>query len=147
MNTAVAESGSRPTAAAASGERRVFARLLWAVSLGILLGLFFGESVAPLRYVGDGFIRLLQVNVLPYLLGSLIFSLGSRGAAEMKLIARYGVALLLFVWGLTLLLGDEEQRRTMGAAGRKRAVARHSLADRALEIRGLYERVLDSAAG
>jgi Na+/H+-dicarboxylate symporter/ABC-type amino acid transport substrate-binding protein len=83
---------------------RLFSRIVWAIAAGIVAGLFFGETIQPLGIVATGFIRLLQVNVLPYLLGSLIFSLGSRGAAEMKLIARYGVALLLFVWGLTLLL-------------------------------------------
>jgi Na+/H+-dicarboxylate symporter/ABC-type amino acid transport substrate-binding protein len=83
---------------------RLFSRIVWAIGAGILAGLFFGETIQPLGIVATGFIRLLQVNVLPYLLGSLIFSLGSRGAAEMKLIARYGVGLLLFVWGLTLLL-------------------------------------------
>jgi Na+/H+-dicarboxylate symporter/ABC-type amino acid transport substrate-binding protein len=83
---------------------RLFSRILWAIGTGILVGLFFGETIQPLGIVATGFIRLLQVNVLPYLLGSLIFSLGSRGATEMKLLARYGIALLLFVWGLTLLL-------------------------------------------
>ena len=83
---------------------RLFSCILWAIGTGIVVGLFFGETIQPLGIVATGFIRLLQVNVLPYLLGSLIFSLGSRGATEMKLLARYGVALLLFVWGLTLLL-------------------------------------------
>ena len=83
---------------------RLFTRIVWAIAAGIAAGLFFGETIQPLGIVATGFIRLLQVNVLPYLLGSLIFSLGSRGATEMKLIARYGVALLLFAWGLTLLL-------------------------------------------
>jgi Na+/H+-dicarboxylate symporter/ABC-type amino acid transport substrate-binding protein len=83
---------------------RLFSRIVWAIAAGIAAGLFFGETIQPLGIVATGFIRLLQVNVLPYLLGSLIFSLGSRGATEMKLIARYGVALLLFAWGLTLLL-------------------------------------------
>jgi len=83
---------------------RLFSRILWAIGAGILAGLFFGEAIRPLGIVASGFVRLLQVNVLPYLLGSLILSLGSRGAAEMKTIARYGIALLLFVWALTLLL-------------------------------------------
>lgn len=83
---------------------RLFSHILWAIGAGILVGLFFGETIRPLGIVATGFIRLLQVNVLPYLLGSLIISLGSRGASEMRLLARYGIGLLLFVWGLTLLL-------------------------------------------
>jgi hypothetical protein len=49
-------------------------------------------------------VRLLQVNVLPYLLGSLIASLGSRKPAEMKIIARYGIVLLLVAWAVALVL-------------------------------------------
>jgi len=45
------------------------------------------------------------------------------------------------------ILDDEARRRAMGAAARSRAVARHSLADRAREIRDLYERVLQSGSG
>jgi rhamnosyl/mannosyltransferase len=48
--------------------------------------------------------------------------------------------------GLVRILGDDDRRRSMGAAARERAVARHSLADRAAEIRALYERVLESKA-
>jgi Na+/H+-dicarboxylate symporter/ABC-type amino acid transport substrate-binding protein len=84
--------------------QRVFARILWGIGLGILAGLFFGESIKPLTIVSAGFIRLLQVNVLPYMLGSLIASLGSRESNEMKVIAKSGTAFLLLVWGLGLLL-------------------------------------------
>ena len=83
---------------------RVFQRILWGIGTGILVGLFFGEAIRPLALVSSGFIRLLQVNVLPYLLGSLIASLGSRGPDETKAIARYGVTFLLLVWGLALVL-------------------------------------------
>ena len=83
---------------------RVFSRILWGVGAGVVVGLFFGEMVRPLGFVANGFIRLLQINVLPYLLGSLIASLGGRGASEMKVMARYGVSFLLLVWALTMLL-------------------------------------------
>lgn len=76
--------------------------MLWALALGILAGITFGEAIAPLRIVATGFIRLLQVNVLPYLLGSLMASLGGRGTPELKLIARHGLNLLLIVWALAL---------------------------------------------
>jgi Na+/H+-dicarboxylate symporter/ABC-type amino acid transport substrate-binding protein len=90
--------------ASGSHSHRLFSYILWGIGTGIAAGLFFGEAIRPLAIVATGFIRLLQVNVLPYLLGSLIASIGSRGAAEMKVMARYGVILLLLVWGLTLLL-------------------------------------------
>ncbi len=87
-----------------SQDTRLFLRILGAIGAGILVGLFFGERISPLEIVANGFIKLLQVNVLPYLLVSLTSSLGSRGTNEMKMIAHYGVALLLSVWALTLVL-------------------------------------------
>jgi glycosyltransferase involved in cell wall biosynthesis len=47
---------------------------------------------------------------------------------------------------LSALCGDEPLRRSMGVAARTRAVARHSLPERAREVRELYERVLEASA-
>jgi Na+/H+-dicarboxylate symporter/ABC-type amino acid transport substrate-binding protein len=91
---------SRP----ASRERRDFATLLWAIGLGILVGLFFGEAVAPLRVIGDGFIKLLQVTVLPYLLGSILAGLGRRTPADTRRLALRGGAVLVAFWAAGLLL-------------------------------------------
>nr|WP_239492659.1 cation:dicarboxylase symporter family transporter [Luteitalea sp. TBR-22] len=85
-------------------QTRLFARSVIGIGAGILTGLLLGDAVRALEFVSDGFVRLLQVNVLPYLLGSLIASLGMRGSGEIRLVARYGVTFLLFVWGLTLVL-------------------------------------------
>lgn len=66
--------------------------------VGIALGLFFGELIAPVGIVGDAFIRLLQMTVLPYVVVSLILGLGQLSAAEAgRLIRRAGV-LLLLLW-------------------------------------------------
>lgn len=43
------------------------------------------------------------------------------------------------------LLAGDDRRRAMGEAARARAVARHSLADRARDLRELYARVLGAA--
>ena len=47
------------------------ARVLIGLALGVLTGLFFGESVGVLSLGGDAYIRLLQMTVLPYILVSL----------------------------------------------------------------------------
>src|SRR5437762_5976498 len=99
--TTLAESTSAVTR---PGEQRVFAQLLWAVGFGILIGLFFGESVAPLRIVGDGFIKLLQVTVLPYLLGSILSGLGRRTPADAKRLAIRGGAVLVAFWVMALAI-------------------------------------------
>ena len=44
--------------------------------LGVASGVFFGELIAPVGVVGDAFIRLLQMTVLPYVVVSLILGLG-----------------------------------------------------------------------
>src|SRR5262245_22092778 len=93
-----------------SGENKIgsrgvdasFRRILIGLALGVFAGMCLGDLVQPLSIVATGFVRLLQVNVLPYLLGSLIASLGSRGPSEMRVIARSGISLLLYVWALTL---------------------------------------------
>jgi Na+/H+-dicarboxylate symporter/ABC-type amino acid transport substrate-binding protein len=83
---------------------RLFRRILIALGLGVLVGITLGDLVYPLDFVANGFVRLLQVNVLPYLLGSLIASLGSRKPAELKVVARYGISLLLLVCTIALAL-------------------------------------------
>jgi len=52
-------------------------RILIAIAAGILLGVFLGERASFLRYVADGYIRLLQMTVLPYVTVSLIAGIGS----------------------------------------------------------------------
>ena len=37
-----------------------------ALVLGIFLGVFFGQEMAPLKYIGDAYVGLLQMTVLPY---------------------------------------------------------------------------------
>ena len=41
-------------------------RILVGLTLGIATGVFFGDLVAPLGAVADGFVKLLQMTVLPY---------------------------------------------------------------------------------
>jgi Na+/H+-dicarboxylate symporter len=51
------------------------ARIILGLGLGIATGLFFGETMGVLEVVGDVFIRLLQMTVLPYVMVSLISGL------------------------------------------------------------------------
>jgi Na+/H+-dicarboxylate symporter/ABC-type amino acid transport substrate-binding protein len=102
--TTVATDTTPAGAARQDRERRIFAQLLWAVGLGILLGLFFGESVAPFRIVGDGFIRLLQVTVLPYLLGSILAGLGRRTPKDARRLAVRGGIVLAAFWAMALAI-------------------------------------------
>ena len=76
-------------------------KILIGLFLGIALGLFFGEIVAPLEAGGRIFIGMLQMTVLPYIILSLIINLGRITWAESRgllltLIAVFGIFLLLF---------------------------------------------------
>lgn len=74
------------------------------LAAGILCGLVFGEYCADLKIVGDAFIRLLQMTILPYIVVSLIKGFGSLSAQTARdLFARGGVLLLLF-WGISLVV-------------------------------------------
>ncbi len=63
-------------------------KILIALILGICAGLFFGDMVAFLEIVGDIFIKLLQMTVLPYVILSLIFGLGSLEYRQAFLLAK-----------------------------------------------------------
>ena len=84
--------------------RLVFFSLL----LGIVTGVFFGEMVAWLQVIGDIFIRLLQVTVIPFISVSLITGLGSQKLEDVKSLALKGGSILLAFWaiavGVVLLL-------------------------------------------
>ncbi|WNJ18511.1 cation:dicarboxylate symporter family transporter [Pontibacter sp. G13] len=76
-------------------------KILIGLILGILMGLFFGDRVASLKFVGDVFIGLLQMTVLPYILISLIVNIGRLSLKEGKKLITNG---LMFM-GLLLLIG------------------------------------------
>jgi Na+/H+-dicarboxylate symporter len=76
--------------------------VLWGLLVGF--GLFFGEHCRPLKVVGDAFIKLLQVTVLPYVTVSLIHGIGRLTGPEAKNLARKAGALLLVLWAVTLLM-------------------------------------------
>jgi Na+/H+-dicarboxylate symporter len=75
--------------------------ILIGLGLGIVTGLFFGESATALQTVADIYIRLMQMTVLPYLVLALIIGFGQLEAAQAGRLARRAGALLLLTWGLT----------------------------------------------
>jgi Na+/H+-dicarboxylate symporter len=76
-------------------------KILIGLFLGIALGLFFGEIVAPLEAGGRIFIGMLQMTVLPYIILSLVINLGRISWAESR-----GLLLtLIAVFAIFLLLG------------------------------------------
>jgi Na+/H+-dicarboxylate symporter len=78
--------------------RQVFAALV----AGLIVGIILGEIVAPLRVVADGFIKLLQMTVLPYVIISIISSLGSLNAAAARRLGVRASGVLLLLWMIAL---------------------------------------------
>ena len=64
-------------------------QVLIGLALGIAAGVFFGERAASLQIVGDAFIRLLQMTVMPFIAVSLIAALGKL---ERDVPEAYGIA-------------------------------------------------------
>jgi len=69
---------------------------------GLVAGLFLGELVAPVKAFADGFIKLLQMTVLPYVTISIISSLGALDAAEAKRLGLRVGAVLAGLWVVAL---------------------------------------------
>jgi Na+/H+-dicarboxylate symporter len=77
-------------------------RILIGLVLGIGAGLFFGERMGVLASVGQAFILLLQMTVLPYMAVSLVHGLGSLSASEAAALAKRAGGFLALLWGLAL---------------------------------------------
>jgi Na+/H+-dicarboxylate symporter/ABC-type amino acid transport substrate-binding protein len=78
-------------------------KILVGLVLGIATGLFLGEWVRPLSVIADGFVKLLQMTVLPYVTISIVSSLGSLSRDEAKRLGLRGTAILLVLWAIGLL--------------------------------------------
>jgi Na+/H+-dicarboxylate symporter/ABC-type amino acid transport substrate-binding protein len=79
------------------------AKVLIGVLLGIAVGVFFGEHVAWLSILGDIFIGLLQMTVLPYIMISLIVNIGRLSMESAKRLIKYGLIFLGLLLGLGLI--------------------------------------------
>jgi len=79
-------------------------RIITGLVLGALTGLFLGEDAADLKLVGDIWIGLMQMTILPYVIVSLIVGLGQLDSALAKQLAVRGGLLMLLFWGIALLV-------------------------------------------
>ncbi len=77
--------------------------VLVAFILGLVAGFVFGDLVAFLSVIGDAFISLLQMTIIPYVVVSLIFSLGSLSYEQVRTMGVKIGILLLIIWGVGLV--------------------------------------------
>ena len=80
------------------------ARIINSMILGILLGLFIGENTLAIQWIGEVWIRLMQMTVLPYVIVSLISGVGSLDTHLAKTLAIRGGLLLLLFWFVSAIV-------------------------------------------
>ncbi|MGF1511042.1 MAG: cation:dicarboxylate symporter family transporter [Myxococcota bacterium] len=78
------------------------AQVLLGLILGISVGLFFGDGIGPIQVVGDAFVRLLQMTVVPYIAVSLIRAVGGLQVETARLLALRAGTVLIVTWMVAL---------------------------------------------
>ena len=77
-------------------------QILIGLASGILTGVFFGERASAIQWVADGFVKLLQMMVLPYITVSIITSLGSLNPPELRTLGVRAAAVIGGLWLVAL---------------------------------------------
>jgi len=72
--------------------------------LGVVCGLLFGDYCGHLQVLGQAYVGLLQMTVLPYLLLSLVSKMGRLDPAQAKKLGLVTASVLLTFWVLAILL-------------------------------------------
>jgi Na+/H+-dicarboxylate symporter/ABC-type amino acid transport substrate-binding protein len=78
-------------------------RILVGLASGILVGLFLGERAVVLKWAADGFVKLLQMSVLPYVTVSIVGSLGRLRYEDARALGLKTGAVLAGLWAVALL--------------------------------------------
>lgn len=74
-----------------------------ALFTGIFTGLFIGEYAEHLKFIGDVYVGLMQMTVLPYVVFSLIGNIGRLSVREVSLLATSGLKIFLGLWAIAAL--------------------------------------------
>ena len=77
-------------------------KILVGLVSGVLVGVFLGEYAGALKVVADGFIKLLQMMVLPYITLSIITSLGTLSYDQVKSLGLRAGAVVVGLWCVAL---------------------------------------------
>lgn len=70
---------------------------------GILIGLFLGEYAEPLGFIGDAFIGLMQMTVMPYIMVSILGNLGKINLSKQKKLIYSAAIILMCFMGVGLI--------------------------------------------
>lgn len=78
-------------------------RALSGLGLGILVGLLLGTYAGWLAWIGDIYVGLLRMTVLPYITLALVKNFAKLGLAASGRFVRVGLLALLFLWSHVLV--------------------------------------------
>jgi len=78
-------------------------KILVGLVSGVIVGLVFGEYAGVLKVVADGFVKLLQMMVLPYITISIITSLGTLSFDQVKMLGLRAGTVLIILWCFALI--------------------------------------------
>ena len=84
----------------------LYAQVLTAILIGVLLGHFYPEQGAAMKPLGDGFIKLIKMIIAPIIFCTVV--IGIAGMEDMKKVGKTGgLALLYFevISSLALVVG------------------------------------------
>lgn len=79
------------------------ARVVAGLIAGIFCGLFFGESCEVLKPIGDAFIKIMQITVLPTVVVSIVSGIGSIKRTDARNVLIKGGLVLLILWSLGVI--------------------------------------------
>ena len=79
-------------------------QVLSALLLGAVVGVVLGDLAGHLKIVGDIFVEILRITVIPYIAVSLVTGLGGLRSDEIGRLAVKAGGILLLCWALTILL-------------------------------------------
>ena len=72
--------------------------------LGALCGVLFGEYCSPLEVLGQVYVGLLQMTVLPYLVLALISKLARLDLQRAKTLGLTALVVLIVLWLIAIVL-------------------------------------------
>jgi len=96
----------QPTQSPKKLYQHLYAQVLIAITIGILLGYFYPETAATMKPLGDGFIKLIKMIIAPIIFCTVVT--GIAGMKDMDKVGRVGVKALLYfevVSTLALIIG------------------------------------------
>jgi len=80
---------------------KVHSQILIAIVLGVTVGLLLGEKAGHIKVVGDIFIRLLKMIIIPLILASMVAGIVSLG--DVRKLGRIGLRTFFYYTATTLL--------------------------------------------